>query len=374
MRNTPVDQTKLSAQIILLVRSGRASSRRSIADAIGVSPSTIGLYVDHLITHGYLIETGIEQGRMGRPKRRLSTVAQAGWYAGLEFHAGRVQAVRVDFAGNLVDTRSFPMPQQPSATQVMALLSEAARTLGGNDMHQILGIGVGAPGVADPKSGIGLHYSFIEAWRDVPVVEELQKSFGVQVTLENNLRTIALAERWFGEGAHLSNYIILGPRRGFGIAIMHDGSLITGAHLAAGEIGNWWWPGKSQNGCEMHDELSAPAVWRRLAGAGNEIETPEDLSLALSFLQNSPALSEVRHDFAKVIGWLQLLLDTETFFLHGPLTALGDLFWLKVSKEAASLMPRLQGRAPRIVCTKLADNAGALGAASLAMEAWLPPL
>lgn len=371
MRNTPLDQARLSAQVILHVRSGRTSSRRGLADVMGVSPSTTGLYVDQLIAGGYLRETGLEQGPMGRPKRRLSTVPEAGWFAGLEFHAGRVQAARVDFSGRLVYSRAFPLPGRPGTQTVLELLKEAVRSLALQRPGPMLGIGVGAPGVVDTRSGVGLHYAFIEDWRDVPVVEDLGGLFHVPVTLENNLRVIALAERWFGDGNGLASFIILGPRRGFGVAIMNEGRLLGGAHQAAGEVGNWWWPSESRN-CEMHDELSAPAVWRRLAGASESSKMPADLHQALASVAGSPARADVVRDFAKVTGWLQLLLDTQAFFLHGPLTALGDLFWIEVAEEAARLMPRLAGRPPKIVCSCLADNAGALGAASLAMEAWQP--
>jgi len=371
MRKNPVDQSRLAAQVILNVRSGRATSRRGLAEALSVSPSTTGLYVDELVKAGLLRETGLEQGKMGRPKRRLSTVPGAGWFAGLEFHAGRVQAARVDFSGRLIHSQSFALPANPTTRTVMEQLREAVAWLAGRSPGRMLAIGVGAPGVVDPKNGTGLHYSFIEDWRDVPVVEELGFEFGVRVTLENNLRVIALAERWFGDGGGLANYIVLGPRRGFGVAIVNEGQLLGGAHQAAGEVGNWWWPAGGAMR-EMHDELSAPAVWRRLAGAAETEKLPADLHQALALVARNSAREEVVRDFAKVTGWLQLLLDTEAFILHGPLTALGDSFWNEVSEETARLMPRLAARQPRITCSSLTDNAGALGAASLAMEAWQP--
>ena len=38
--------------------------------------------------------------------------------------------------------------------------------------------------------------------------------------VKSDLRTIATAERWFGQGHGLRDYVILGPRSGFGIAIV----------------------------------------------------------------------------------------------------------------------------------------------------------
>jgi len=366
MRKPPVEQSRLIADVILHVRSGRATSRRGLANEMGLSPSTTGLYVDMLLAGNLLVEDGLEQGPVGRPKRRLGTVPEAGWFAGVEFHAGRVQAVRVDFSGRHAHTLQRPLPAGSGRDRVRQELAAAVRALAATAPGRLLGIGVGAPGVVDPVRGIGLQYDFIHDWRDVPVAAPLAVDFGVPVTLENNLRVIALAERWFGGGRDLDDYVVLGPRRGFGVAIMHRGSLFSGAHQAAGEVGNWAWPG----GGEMHDALSAPAVWRRLAGVDGP--APEELHVALAALADQPAGHEVATDFARVIGWLQLLLDTEVFFLHGPLTALGAGFWNEVAAQATVLMPRLRGRLPRILVSDLDDAAGALGAASLAMESWQP--
>lgn len=366
MRKNPADQSRLIADVILHVRSGRATSRRGLADVMGVSPSTTGLYVDMLLAGNLLIEDGFEQGPVGRPKRRLGTVPGAGWFAGVEFHAGRVQAVRVDFSGQVAHSLQRPLPPGARRAQVQQELAAAVRALAAEAPGRLLGIGIGAPGVVDPVRGISLHYSFIEDWRDVPVAAPLAVDFSVPVTLENNLRVIALAERWFGGGRDLDDYIVLGPRRGFGAAIMHRGQLFSGAHQAAGEVGNWAWPG----GGEMHDALSAPAVWRRLAGSDDS--APEDLHAALVELADRSARAEVVADFARVVGWLQLLLDTKVFFLHGPLTALGAAFWDEVAAQAAVLMPRLRSRPPCIRVSDLDDDAGALGAASLAMESWQP--
>ena len=101
MRKNPIVQRETLGAAVLQVRSGRATSRTTLAKALGISPSTTGLYVDHLIAEKYLNESGLNQGPMGRPRRILSTQAEAGWFAGLEFNAQRIQAVGVDFSGSL---------------------------------------------------------------------------------------------------------------------------------------------------------------------------------------------------------------------------------------------------------------------------------
>lgn len=375
MRTKPADQSVLLASVLLQLRGQHASSRSTLSKVTQLSPSTVGIYVDHLIALGYISESGLEQGPMGRPKRKLSLVPAAGWFAGVEFNAERVQAVRVDFAGQQVAAIVRPLPAKTDTRTVLREIQEAVASLGRLAPGTFLGMGVGAPGLVDPQLGVSLQYAFIPDWKDVPLVRELSREFPVTVTLENNLRAIALAERWFGGGRELDDYVILGPRSGFGIAIMKNGQLVRGGHHAAGEIGRWPWPLNGTGG-ELHDELTAPAVWRRLAGASPETPLPPDLRTAFKKLAHAEGESwqQVIRDYARVIGLLHLLLDAKTYFLHGPLTSLGTRFCQEISRQTAVLLPSIQDMPPLILPSGLGDEAGALGAASLAMEAWVPSI
>src|SRR5215211_9320553 len=203
MRKNPAIQRDLLGAAVLHLRSGRAISRSSLAVALGLAPSTVGLYVDQLIEDGYVDESGLEQGPLGRPKRRLATQARAGWFAGVEFNAERVQAVSVDFAGERVGSQSKWLPDDADTKTVLQAIKTLVAMLARNAQGPLLAIGAGAPGVVDPRAGVGAHYAFIPDWRNVPLAEALRERFEVPVTVENNLRAIALAERWFGGGRDL---------------------------------------------------------------------------------------------------------------------------------------------------------------------------
>jgi predicted NBD/HSP70 family sugar kinase len=375
MRKKWADQRELQGAALLHLRSRQATSRSSLAQLLDVSPSTAGLYVDHLISSGYLDDAGLDQGAMGRPKRRLSLRAQAGWFAGVEFNAERVQAVRVDFSGKPKAARTKYLPPTPTRDAVLQSIASLIKELGSRHRTPLLGVGLGAPGVVDPASGTALHYSFIHGWDRVPIAHQLTARLEVPVTLENNLRTIATAERWFGDGHGLLNYVILGPRSGFGIAIVQDGKLVGGSNHAAGEIGRWPWPlngDGSKN--QVQDALSAPAIYRRLAGVSNRGRLPADLHSALARFADSKgkAWDKVIADYARLLTCVHLLIDAEAYFLHGPLTALGPRFCNAVAEMAPSISPALKEMPLRIIPSTLGDDAGALGAASLAMESWTP--
>ncbi|MFC5455542.1 ROK family protein [Prosthecobacter fluviatilis] len=376
MRKNPIVQRETLGAAVLQIRSGRATSRTTLAKVLGISPSTTGLYVDHLIAEKYLSESGLNQGPMGRPRRILSTQAEAGWFAGVEFNAQRIQVVGVDFSGGLKATVEMPLPADVMSDHVIKSILNCVSKLATTMQGPLLSVGLGVPGLVDAHAGVGLYYAFIPDWNQVPLVEKIGSRLKVPVILQNNLRAIALAERWFGMGHELNNYVILGPRSGFGVAMVQDGKLIEGAHHAAGELGRWLWPlmNPAGGGKELHHALSAPATWRRLAGVGDRTALPGDLRSGLAALAElpGPEWDAVCTDYARVIGLLHLVVDTGVFILHGPLTVLGERFCNAITHSAYALMPVLRDSGLKVVPSALGDNAGALGAASLAMEAWAP--
>lgn len=376
MRKNTIFLRETLGSAILHVRSGRATSRTRLAAELGISPSTVGLYVDRLIAENFLDESGVNQGRMGRPQRLLTTRPDAGWFAGVEFNAQRLQAVGVDFSGKKIMAETTPLPADVTVEMVMQAIVAAVGKLEESMTGTLLGVGLGVPGLVDPAAGVGIQYAFIRDWKQVPVSSMVMEKLRVPVTLQNNLRAIAVAERWFGAGHELNNYVILGPRSGFGIAMVQDGRLVNGAHHAAGEVGRWPWPlGAEAGGSqEMHHVLSAPAAWRRLAGVSPQTPLPSDLraSLAEHAGATGPIWDAMCSDFAKVVACIQLLTDTGVFLLHGPLTALGERFCDGIAAAALAANPALADWPLKVVPSQLGDDAGALGAASLAMEAWAP--
>src|SRR5207302_1047646 len=86
---------------------------------------------------------------------------------------------------------------------------------------------------------IARSYKHIRGWENVPLVRRLNERFGLPVFLENNIRTMALAELWFGQGRGVANFICVGVRSGVGAGIIADGQIYHGADNRAGEIGDW---------------------------------------------------------------------------------------------------------------------------------------
>lgn len=373
--------TEFSARIIRDVRSGHASSRLELARRHKLAPSTMGIHVDRLIASGHLSQTASSLHR-GRPIQRLSLRGNVGIFIGAEFEARTLHAVCVDFAGTVLDRRSAIILPGSDAASVLSVLDETITSLRVQRPEKLLGIGIGSPGIIDPVQGIARHYRFIEGWTDVPVVAHLREKFSVPVTMETNVRSTALGIQLYEKSFPVDDFVCVMVRSGVGAGIVRDGIPHQGDSYTSGEVGRITIPGSSPT-TMVEDLCSIPAILRHVREnlprhPSSPLHDPE-LSSALLITaarDGDPlARSSVLHA-VDYLGWachvLALVENPRAIVLVGPLSELGD--WIQTGLQAALERHAAHSRItlPHVAVTSLGGTVGALGAASLAIEAWTP--
>src|SRR5204862_7858142 len=136
----------------------------------------------------------------------------------------------------LRNSRSAIGPKD-SADDVVAKIEHTIAQVILRDAKKPLAIGVGVPGIVDSAAGIAVNYKYIKNWQRVPLAQSLTRKFGIPVYLENNTRSMALAELWFGQGLGCRDFLCIGIRSGIGVGMVLDGRLYCGFSHAAGEFG-----------------------------------------------------------------------------------------------------------------------------------------
>lgn len=100
------------------------------------------------------------------------------------------------------------------------------------------GIGVGAPGFVDGKTGFVYEAVNIAGWRNVPLGELFTKRTGLPVFVENDANAAALGENWVGAGNQAENMVAVTLGTGVGGGIIANGKILDGVNGTAGEIGH----------------------------------------------------------------------------------------------------------------------------------------
>ena len=288
-----------------------------------------------------------------------------GRFVGVDFEARNLMATVVDFSQQPLRQVHKTLRPTDSAAQILAKIEQAIDEMMAGDARPVLGIGVGVPGTIDPVTNVAVHYDFIKGWSDVPLGARLSERFGVPVFLENNIRSMALAELWFGAGRGLRNFVCIGIRSGIAAGVVVNGHLLHGAQHRAGEIGHWVCPVPAEladaaahaataNGCgrlarDWNRWRRCPPSWPRRSAVGTQTKTTLaavegeltiDDVLAAARDGDEFAMSLVRA-VGRVHGWvahqLNELFDPEKIIFAGPLADLGDLFLATVRETAREL-------------------------------------
>ena len=388
----------IESEILKQVRAHPGISRVVLARRLQIAPSTVGNYAGRLITEGFLVEAQTAESEAGRPPTALRLNPDGGQFIGVDFEARNIMAMAVDFSDKPLKHAHQEIQKSDSVRDIIGKIEQAIADVLPDDHGRLLAIGVGVPGLVDPAKGTALHYKYIQRWKNVPLAAPLARRFGVPVYLENNVRSMALAELWFGQGRGLGDWLCLGIRSGIGVGIVAGGQLQHGADYRAGEIGRWLCPAPSRAAAryfagdspaaanlELQEVSSVRAVLAALERARQAKEK------SLLFARNPPlTLADVEHAVrqrdrlavdivevaAEMLGWavsqLALVLNPSRVILAGPLTLLGDALLLPLRTRAEEILRGSDAVVPVIVSSSMGEYSGALGAAALAVHEWKP--
>lgn len=139
---------------------------------------------------------------------------------------------------NLIDKVRFP------TASLDETLDGIMRSVG--DMvtkHSVFGDKVAAAGIScggplDSAKGVVMSPPNLPGWDNIPIVDMVEKRFGIRTELQNDANACALAEWKYGAGCGCRNMVFMTFGTGLGAGLILDGRLYTGANDNAGELGH----------------------------------------------------------------------------------------------------------------------------------------
>lgn len=383
-------ERRIELQVLNHLRVGAGVSRVELARQLSIAPSTVGTYVDRFVRNGMLRERKGKVVSAGRPPTIVELNPEAGQFIGIDLDAREVYGTSVDFAQRLLRDRTEMIAARESATEVIDRIGRVIEDVK-DQSRDLLGIGIAVPGTIDIETGRITHYRHIRGWQDIALADEVASRFGVPVRIENNVRTMAFAERCFGQAKTIDDFICLGIRSGIGAGIFINGQIYRGANGAAGEIGVW--PCQAIDDTSEHTKsrrtleevASLPAIFERLShlvrsGQSTTLKLVRNrvtmIELQSAIEACDPIVLQSLREAAAVIGravaQISLFADPQQIIVSGPLAAANEAFITPLRDSVASSLGSNRSRAPTIVASQLGPLAGALGAATLAIQSWRP--
>jgi predicted NBD/HSP70 family sugar kinase len=144
--------------------------------------------------------------------------------------------VRVDLEAQLLDRYEVPFDaaSETAIDELSRILGDWIRPRPGDP--PLLGVGLGVPGVFDARTAT--LQSPLLGWRNVRLAEIVEEKLGVPVFVDNDVNTLAVAERLYGRGHDVDNFITVTIGRGVGLGIVAGGDIYRGFGGGAGEFGH----------------------------------------------------------------------------------------------------------------------------------------
>jgi N-acetylglucosamine repressor len=382
------------ANLSQLIYSGAAVSRASLAEKTQIAPSSITMLVRELEGRGLVQEVGHAPSNGGRRRVLLRINPELCHLAGIRIGRSNTRVVVTDFLGKVITLKTVPTEVNRGERHVLKLIE---RELGAaiHSDRSIRGIGIAMSGLINREFGKVFFWPKVAGWNNVPLRQIIHSKFGLPVILEDSVRTLALAELRFGAAKELKNFVYVMVSMGVGAAIYMDGRLYLGGNDLAGEFGHITIDERGDHcscgnrGC-LEVYASGWAIINRLKSG---LQEGVYSSLAPAMRKHPERLSieaivraaRSRDQFARTILWeagLHLgtgiativnLLNPEAILLGGEVARAARAFLLKPifhSFRSRTFQP--SARNLKLIVSRLAGEAGAIGAAILLGERLLP--
>ncbi|MEV4349936.1 ROK family protein [Actinoplanes sp. NPDC049596] len=351
---------------------GGLQSRQQLAASTALSQASVSNLIGEMIEEGLVEEAGLVGSDGGRPRVLLRVRPSYRYVVGADVAETRVLVELYDLSMARLAAATLEHDDDPA--QVAARLLEGLQQVvaeAGVETKDVLGFGVGVPGVVEVDDGVVDSQS--TGWDAVPLGEMLRAGTDVPVFVENGAKTHGQAEMWFGAGRGARHAVIIMIGTGVGAAVVMDGRSYRGANSNAGEWGHTTliYDGDEcrcgARGC-LEAYIGADRIAARLAAATGEELTPDLLPRMLE--TGDERATEV---FVRTAGYLGAgiadlinLFSPERIVVGGETgTAFAARFLPEIRQAAARHALRRPYSKTSIDVCELGPDAVAMGAATL---------
>lgn len=161
------------------------------------------------------------------------------FYVGLDIGGTKCAVVLGDNDFNIYEKVFFETKVERGPTVILDEFKQYIHRLFDKyDRKKLMKIGISCGGPLDSKKGLIKSPPNLPGWDNIPIVEILEKEFGIAVAIQNDANACALAEWMMGAGKGTENMVFLTFGTGMGAGLILNGKIYSGANDLGGEVGH----------------------------------------------------------------------------------------------------------------------------------------
>ncbi|MEO7649222.1 MAG: ROK family protein, partial [Bryobacteraceae bacterium] len=297
------------------------------------------------------------------------------WLAGVDIGGTKIKSALVRGDGELFDTRTDATPQSGRVEILERVVDAVEHALAGARRRGVsaTAVGIAAAGWIDAATGRVVYGTdTFPGWTGAPIGETVARATGLPVYVENDANAWVLAERHFGAGRGVRNFVCITLGTGVGGGCFIDGALRRGGHAMANAIGHLQVDPEGlpctcgRRGCLEPYANSAALV--RYAGEGRYASAQEVIEAAGRGEQSAvDAIKTLAGYLARGCEAVINLLDPELILIGGGLAQNNPLLLSALESNLAATVPLWRERNIRVAPSPLGYHAGVIGGAAAAM-------
>jgi glucokinase len=309
---------------------------------------------------------------------------------GIDLGGSHVSAAVVDEQGKIGAKHARDLVDLSPDAVVTATADVARAALHDAPAAKAAGVGIGAPGNIDYATG-AIRYSPNFHWTDVALGSRLQSALGCPVYVANDAKCATLAEYAFGAGRGTNDFVLLTLGTGIGGGIIADGELVLGHTAGVGEVGHHqirphdgFVCGCGKVGC-FEAQASATGLIRHALALVPSfprsalVDGPREHLNARDIIADAQAavghgraawrnyVDDLAYGLANVVAFV----NPEIIALGGGVSGAGAYLTDAVAPLVEARSTMVPPGSTRIVAATMGNDAGAIGAAAIALRGGL---
>lgn len=158
------------------------------------------------------------------------------WAIGVDLGGTKVEVASVDSWGNILRRVRRPTEVQGGPAAIEAEIIDMVREVS-KDSPAPAGVGVGVAGQVEADSGI-VRFAPNLDWHEVPLQDDLGQALNLPVVVTNDVRAATWGEWLHGAGKGCSDLVCLFIGTGIGGGVVSGGRMLSGCSNTAGELGH----------------------------------------------------------------------------------------------------------------------------------------
>ena len=157
---------------------------------------------------------------------------------GIDVGGTSIKGAAVMENGVILDRFAFPTNKNEKPEVLVGKICDAIKTQMSAKHYEVVGIGIGIPGLINSKDGIVTSSANLPTWKNFEIAKFVEESTGKKTYITNDANAAALGEAHFGAGKKYNDLVMVTLGTGVGGGVIIDKKIFDGNEGKGAELGH----------------------------------------------------------------------------------------------------------------------------------------